>query len=995
MSSSSNPLQNSFDSYESKQELESPFLNEEYLADEARIAQWRVPVPGVQLESPILEAFEEGWTSGEEEQLLEQEIIGDDTRVLVKNTLDVPHRWICAIDILIDNPKWGSFGEPQFISKSRATGILIGPKYVLTASHILDRQTKMLVISPARNESNSDGNFFGKVKAKTIRVSASPYWLYRRVSPGSQSTEITVKQKPDDYALIILEKALDSSTHSKMKGNLGYWGQDPAMAVVRTMDPKDIKDKQIVVIGYPGDTCGKDKFSGSKSEKESKIANCWNRKGDEWASTQWSSEGTLQVEYWYRQGSTQLDFNMGKVFHTADTYAGQSGAPICLKDGQQFNLIGIHTGEDNNQRNRGVRVTRRMLWELCQWINTDAGYKMASIQNDALVVQPKGNAEAKELFDSSAREAEDFSERSEWEDFAQTETGYEQIEEFETSSYPSSEALQAEYSLEAWMPSEAEMDWSDATNRELNNEYSLEAMLSDEAFSLEALDRDLNLAEELETIDSYEMEEFTDFEDELLLEFDESETNDLIPEEETHKVLSKKLKFLSLLPHTVEIDSKDVILNPSVMNPGIYDDSKNYKIASKLQECLMGVMKKKEFSHIKVALVDLTKDPTNPDFAGFNDKSQVYVASVAKIAVMLAAFQLRQDLRTSLKQKGSKNLDELYGMVRDDWAATQSDPKGQATPSTVGISLRGKLLLVQKEKIPLGEPKAPQLEKVFANVPTGIQAKIEFQSTSETKIQLQVIIDEFNNSFDEYINSKKELKKGKKGANEKLKLANEKLKLAIEKIDKLGFLERMRIMIGGFVPVSNYATSTIVRDVGFLYIASTLLQSGLYDTNRNGGLWLGSDYWSNKWRGALGGGSAQSATAGSLAAFMTLLAQNHLVSLQASSEMVAMMKKEPNFTHPGIVSWFKDGLQGLKNNGSLLLVLSKLGVDGGVDDCTFIEREVNLDSGKTKKKLRYVAIGLRAKSGEKGADELKKLILELDKCILANNGISPSQGGHL
>jgi soluble lytic murein transglycosylase-like protein len=71
MSSSSAPLQNSFDSYEPKQELESPFLNEEYLADEARIAQWRVPAPGFQLESPFLEAFEEGWRSSEVEEFKE------------------------------------------------------------------------------------------------------------------------------------------------------------------------------------------------------------------------------------------------------------------------------------------------------------------------------------------------------------------------------------------------------------------------------------------------------------------------------------------------------------------------------------------------------------------------------------------------------------------------------------------------------------------------------------------------------------------------------------------------------------------------------------------------------------------------------------------------------------------------------------------------------------------------------------------------------------
>ncbi len=68
MSSSSDPLQNSFDSHEPRQELELPFLNEEFLADEARIAQWRVPAPGFQPESPFLEAFEEEEATGRVEE---------------------------------------------------------------------------------------------------------------------------------------------------------------------------------------------------------------------------------------------------------------------------------------------------------------------------------------------------------------------------------------------------------------------------------------------------------------------------------------------------------------------------------------------------------------------------------------------------------------------------------------------------------------------------------------------------------------------------------------------------------------------------------------------------------------------------------------------------------------------------------------------------------------------------------------------------------------
>jgi hypothetical protein len=512
---------------------------------------------------------------------------------------------------------------------------------------------------------------------------------------------------------------------------------------------------------------------------------------------------------------------------------------------------------------------------------------------------------------------------------------------------------------------ELELDWGEARHRELDNEYFLEAMpdafVRNEAFNSEVLAQELILTEEWEPSESYETEEFADLENELLLEFDETETDDLAPEEETNKGLSKKLKFLSLLPHTIELNGKDVTLTPSVMDPGIYDSPEKYKIAPKLQECLMEVMNKRAFGHIKVALVDLSKDAAKPEFAGFNHKSQVFAASIPKIAAMLAAFQLRQDLRVSLKQKGSKTLDELFDLMRDDWSATQADPKGSAIPLAFGVSLRGKLVLVHGKKIDIGRPKAPQLEDVFAEVKVGSSVKLEFKSTGETKEQLQAIIDDFNNS--------------RKGAKQKL--------------GELGFLERMRIMIGGLVPASNYATSTIVQDVSFLYITSTLLQSGLYDTNRKGGLWLGADYWGQAWRGGLGGGVAQSATAGSLAAFMTLLGQNRLVSSQASSEMRALLKKEPNPTHPGIVSWFKEGLKGLKDGGSLRQVLSKLGAHSGVDDCTLIEREVDTDGGK--KELRYVAVGLRASS----ANELKRLILELDKCILANNGLTPAQGGHL
>lgn len=431
--------------------------------------------------------------------------------------------------------------------------------------------------------------------------------------------------------------------------------------------------------------------------------------------------------------------------------------------------------------------------------------------------------------------------------------------------------------------------------------------------------------------------------------------------QEISKELSKKLKFLSLLPHFVEENGRDVlirpsVIDPSVMKPGIYDGREQYKINEKLQNCLKNVMvmQNNRFRHIKVALVDLTKGFALPEFAAsFDHRLQMYVASVAKIAPMLAAFQLRQDLRAALKKqyKDARDINDLFNLVSKDWADSQHDPGGNVTPFTDGISLRGRLVLLRGQKIDLSEPKAPRLDQVFANVAAGNPLSIDFRSTGEDKDRLTAIIDEFN--------------KGLTGAK--------------SKIDSLGFLERMKIMGGGLIPASNYATFTIARDVGYLYIASILLESGLYDTNRKGGLWFG---------GSALNKIAQpwSANAGSLAAFMTLLAQKRLVSPTASAEMEALMKKEPNPSHPVTQSYFKEGLKRLPNEGLLRTVLSKIGVGGGYHDCAFITRKVD----GVAKPLSYVAIGLRATS----TLHLKDLILELDKCILANNNLTPAQGGH-
>jgi hypothetical protein len=465
-------------------------------------------------------------------------------------------------------------------------------------------------------------------------------------------------------------------------------------------------------------------------------------------------------------------------------------------------------------------------------------------------------------------------------------------------------------------------------------------------------------------------------------------------EQEPGAGLAQKLKVLSLLPHLASTSSGDVALKPSLMDPMIYQGPDSYKIAPALQDLLKEVMKKPRFRPMQVALVDLTKGVMLPEFAGsFDHKKQVDVASLAKLAPMLGALQLRHDLRAAFRKPGPRSLDALFARVRDEWATTQRDPGGKPTPFTRGISLRGKLVLRNGALIPLTGPKSPRLEEIFRPLVGG--APIQFSSSNHDEATLLTIVEAFNAKVNAASAARRRARSaatatpdGQKKLDEAERRYAVARRAATNEFDayKLGFWERLGVSVGGDVPASNYATSTVIRDVGFPYIASTLLQTGLYDTNRGGGLWLGGSYWGTNWIGAPGGGSVISGTAGSLAAFLTLIAQRRLVSHEASEVMEFFMHKIPSNPFPGTGSWFEEGLRPL---GGVQKLAAKVGLSGGSDECAYIEREVDDGTGD-KKRLRYVAVVLRARAG----NDVRALILELDKCILANNGLVAAQGVH-
>ena len=463
----------------------------------------------------------------------------------------------------------------------------------------------------------------------------------------------------------------------------------------------------------------------------------------------------------------------------------------------------------------------------------------------------------------------------------------------------------------------------------------------------------------------------------------DGETPVVIWEDEDAKGLDRKLVNLALLPHSWNRNGREVELTPDSFTLPIYDGPEKFRIdpALVLQASLTRVMDAK-FPHMKAAVVDLTKGDSQPQFAGYGQSDQVDAKGVPKLAALLAAFQLRHDLCTIWNDTKPESADALFRAARDKWAEAarmildikhvKPGPSGHLFVAD-RIFAGDRIVYIKDlpksanwHPVRLVEPKAPRLEAIFT-WSRGDSCPVAFKSSGQERFEIVKLAQDASGSAE-----------------------------SRQTLDASGFRERLRLMIGSdnlLEPVTDFVTGGVIRDVGYEYIASTLLGSGLYDPRRGGGLWLGDDYgagvWKHKagtWHGALAGGSARSATAGSLAALLLLLATNELVDAQASAEI-------RDFMQPDLLdavrhySGFKEGLGQLPDAGSVTSIASIGGFTGHfADDAALIERSL----GTGKPTLRYVAVGLRARS----TTELETLILELDKSVLANNGLTPSDGGH-
>jgi hypothetical protein len=485
--------------------------------------------------------------------------------------------------------------------------------------------------------------------------------------------------------------------------------------------------------------------------------------------------------------------------------------------------------------------------------------------------------------------------------------------------------------------------------------------------------------------------------------------------------------WLSFLPHFCQKrDGSIVSVTPDVMNPGFLTATGAIE-DSGLQGILRDVLSPHQdlLNQLRFALVDLTEDPDRPKFAGSKGAGgdpkgpQGYArqggcGSMAKLACMHAAFQMKFDLEQLAKQGNITSQKDLFaqlGTKDGAWGKTQKLDKGNVTTLFAGkpkVELYGQRVVVGGNAQLLDIPHAhssPDLEHIFADQAS--VARLTFKGGDPNPpilglgpVPFRYATPMTDTRPDSTADIEDYIQNGGEHGN-------------INLVRPLTFAERMSLMIDRS---DNPAAATCIANISFWYIASCLWQNGIYSPDRGGGLWLGGNYMGNKWKMPPfplkqdnPDADFINATPLSVVTFLTLLAQNRLVNGEASNMMCHIMSKIPDRLSNGDLfkdkygkpamdpkdrislnrisarSFFLEGLfltpdgNQRKPNPSLPVALhSKIGIGDAFNDCALVYR---YEQGKF---LRYAVAGFDARGRP---TNLRLLMDLLDQCIQKNNGL--------
>lgn len=274
----------------------------------------------------------------EDEEELDQEVFGEDTRKAVVDTTVIPFRFICHLSV-------GFLSADKTPASSHASGTLIGRRHVLTAGHVFDSATlqgklfkvAVLTATPGRNSAHPKKDQwmpFGFAKMKSYKV--HPKWA------SGQDWEY-------DYALVTLDSDIGAKKFKSL-GNapLGCWGLTGKTSLT-PLSPDSLKKKIVNMGGYPVDKCGK----------------------DAWADPQpcdWEKKHTAQFISYDVVVDPSPASEPKIIHHKADLRKGQSGAPLWRWDKSTGirSLVGVQSWE-TSAVNGAVRYTAEMMKNLKDW----------------------------------------------------------------------------------------------------------------------------------------------------------------------------------------------------------------------------------------------------------------------------------------------------------------------------------------------------------------------------------------------------------------------------------------------------------------------------------------------------------------------------------------------------------------------------------------------------------------------------------------------------